>query len=290
MLLLPLVVSGCAQGAQLDLAIRAAAEGETVLAEIDDYETARLATVSRLERLEELARIAPAQPAVRGLLTIGWARHALLFVEDDLEEAKERADTPGASYHALRARNAFERAVHHGREYLGGAAFDAAVAGEVMPAWLAGRVGDDPAVLLWMGAAWLGRLRVASEDRRQLSSQARVGEDLIERSLALAPSAQLGWGHALLGLWHGRAGGDAERAHQDFDRASEIGGRKLLMTQLFQARTIVCLAHDRERWDALFKEILDARDPAPEVRIDNAAAKRRAARDAQGTRRAQCVP
>lgn len=261
-----------------------------MLAEIDDYETARLATVARLERLEELARLAPAHPAVRGLLTVGWARHALLFVEDDLEEAKERADGPSTGYHALRARNAFERAIHHGREYLGGAAFDAAVAGESVPSFLAARVGDDPVVLLWMGAAWLGRLRVASEDRRQLSSQARVGEELIERSLTLAPGSQLGWGHALLGLWHGRPGGDADRARQDFERASEVGGHKLLMTQLFQARSVVCLAHDRERWDALFKEVLEARDPAPEVRIDNAAAKRRAARDAQGTRRAQCVP
>jgi hypothetical protein len=314
--------SGCASGSHATGAARLLREGEDVLAGMDDLETARIATVARLERLEELVRVEPGSPAVRRMLVVGWARYGMLFVEDDLEEARERADAPSTGYHAVRARNAYERAIHHGREYLGGASFDAAVGADGVAAYLAARPGDDPELLVWMGAAWIGRARVGLEDRRALALQAHVGEALLERSLALlsgpqgspeppaapppagagagaAPSepgaplragAPAAWAHSLLGLWWGRPGGDLERARQQFERAAEASGRRLLLTQVLLARTVVCQAHERERWDALFKEVLDARDPAPELRIDNAVAKRKAARDVQGTRRAQCVP
>lgn len=285
-----MALGGCsAAPSGVALSIAEAREGERVLASMDDLETARVAAIARLQRLEELVRLAPEQPAVRAMLVVGWARYALLFVEDDLEEARERGDSGGANYHAIRARNAYERAIHHGREYLG-AGFGAAVDTDAVGAYLKGRQGDEPAALLWMGAAWLGRLRVTTENHKQLQAQSHVGEALLARSLVLDPQGQGGWAQALLGLWWGRAGGDLERARPSLEQAAEVSGRKLLMVQVFEARTVVCQAHDRERWDALFKGILDARDPAPEVRVDNAVAKRKATRDAQGTRRAQCVP
>jgi hypothetical protein len=281
---------GCATTTPLDAEIALARHGEDVLASMDDLEAARVASTARLARLEELVRAAPARADVRRMLVIGWARHGLLFVEDDVDEARERGDGPTAGYHAMRARNAYERALHHGRELLGPAGFDVAASNDTMGGWLAGRVGDDPEVLAWMGAAWLGRIRVSPEERKQLVLQAHVGEALLERSVALDPRAASGWAHVLLGLWRGRAGGDLDRARQHFERASEVSGHKLLLSSVFLARTVVCQTHDRERWDALFKEVLDARDPAPELRIDNAVAKRKASRDLAGTRRAQCVP
>lgn len=288
---LALLAAGCASGGgELGLAVRMSAEGERVLASMDDLETARLASVAHLERLEELVRVAPDERRVRAMLVTAWARYALLFVEDDLEEARDRGDTPGASYHAVRARNAYERAIHHGREYLDGPSFDAAVSADLLPGVLAARREDDAAALLWMGAAWMGRLRVGTENYRQLAAQAHVGEALLERALALDSARAGGWAHLMLGLWRGRAGGDAERARQHFDQASALLGQRLLLQQVFLVRTAVCQAHDRERWDALLREVLDARDPAPELRIDNAVAKRKAARDIQGSRRAQCVP
>lgn len=288
--LLGALATGCATTTPFDAEVALARHGEDVLAAMDDLETARVASIARLGRLEELVRAAPARGDVRKMLIVGWARHGLLFIEDDVDEARERGDGPTASYHAMRARNAYERAVHHGRELLGAAAFDAAAAGDTASGFLAGRAGDDPETLAWLGAAWLGRIRVAPEDRKQLGLQAHVGEALLERSVALDPKAANGWAHLVLGLWRGRPGGDVERAKQHFDRAAEASGRRLLLVQVFLARAVVCQAHDRERWDALFKEVLDARDPAPELRVDNAVAKRKAARDVNGTRRAQCVP
>ena len=264
--------AGCATTSPYDTEVALARHGEDALAAMDDLETARVASIARLGRLEELVRAAPGRADVRKMLVVGWARHGLLFVEDDVDEARERGDGPTASYHAMRARNAYERSVHHGRELLGPAAFDVAAANDTVGGWLAGRSGDDPELLAWLGAAWLGRIRVAPEERKQLGLQAHVGEALLERSVALDPKASSGWAHLLLGLWRGRPGGDPERAKQHFERAAEMSGRKLLLVQVFLARAVVCQAHDRVRWDALFKEVLDAKDPAPELRIDNAVA------------------
>lgn len=281
---------GCAGPTPIDVNVTLARHGADVLSGMDDIEAARVASVAHVTRLEELVRVAPTRADVRKLLVIAWARYGLLFVEDDVDDARERGDGPSAGYHAMRARNAYERAIHHGREYLGAAAFDAAVSADTVSGFLAARAGDDPEVLLWMGAAWLGRVRMTAEDRKTVAAQAHVGEALLERSVALDARAGNGWAHLALAHFRGRPGGDVERARAHFDRAAEVSGRRLLLVQVLLARTLVCQAHDREKWDALFKEVLEARDPAPELRVDNAVAKRRAARDVTGTRRAQCVP
>lgn len=284
-----LTLGACATSDQLSFALRATAEGERVLASMDDPETARLASASRLQRLEELLRVAPSDPRARMLLVRAWARHALLFLEDDLEDARDRGNNPDVQYHALRTRNAYERAILHGREYLGAAAFDDALQADSLPAFLAARPSVDPSLLLWMGAAWLGRLRVASGDYRQLASRSRAGELLIERALNLDPSAAP-WGHLLLGLWQGRTGGDLERARAHFDQSSRSAEQKLLATTLQQARVLLCQSQDPERWEALLRSVLEARDLSPEYRLENVLAKRKAARDLQGPRRAQCTP
>jgi hypothetical protein len=256
---------------------------------MDDPETARVAAVARLQRLEELLRLAPEERQTRALLARAWARYALLFLEDDLEDARDRGHTPDLAYHALRARNAYERAIHHGREVLDGAAFEAAVASDALPAFLASRR-DDPWTILWLGAAWMGRLRVATENHRQLAAQSRVGEQLLEHAISRDPARAGPWGHLLLGLWRGRAGGEPEQARAHFEQSAQLAGGKLLFAPLFLARFALCQRQDSERWEALLREILDARDPAPEQRIDNAIAKRKAARDLLGPRRSQCTP
>lgn len=257
---------------------------------MDDPETARIAAASRLQRLEELLRMAPEERQTRVLLVRAWARYAFLFLEDDLEDARDRGNNPDLSYHALRARNAYERAIHHGRELLGGALFDAAVAADALPSFLASRRDEDPRALLWLGAAWMGRLRVATENHRLLASQSHVGEQLLERAIALDPPQTGPWGHLFLGLWRGRSGGDPERARAHLQQAAQLAGGKLLLAPMFLARVALCQQQDPEGWEALLREILDARDPAPDLRIDNAFAKRKAARDLQGPRRSQCTP
>lgn len=257
---------------------------------MDDPETARIATVARIERLEELLRVAPENRRARSLLVRAWARYAFLFLEDDLEDARDRGHNPDIAYHALRARNAYERAIHHGRELLDSGAFDAAIEANAVPAFLAARHEDDPAALLWLGVAWMGRLRVATENYRQLSAQSFVGEALLERAIALDPARLGAWGSLSLGLWYGRSGGDIERARSHLERASQHAEQKLLLVPFFLARVAICQGQEQERGETLLREIIDARDPAPELRIDNAIAKRKAARDLQGPRRAQCTP
>jgi hypothetical protein len=262
---------------------------------MDDLDTARIALVSHLQRLEELVRAQPDDVATRAMLSEGWARYGLLFLEDDVEDAKERSDASTASYHSMRARNAHERAIHHGTAALGSDAhaFEQAVAQDGVVAFLDKHPDLDRDALLWLGAGWLGRVRNTpeSDDRRELSLRAHIGEQLIERAIAGDSPARARWGHLLLGLWRGRVtGGDPVRAQQNLTRSLELSNRTLLLAQVILARTVVCQAHDREQWDHLFNEVLEARDPAPDLRLANAVAKKKAARDRNGLRRGQCVP
>lgn len=257
---------------------------------MDDPETARIAAVAHLERLEELLRVAPEERRIRALLVRAWARYALLFLEDDLEDARDRGNNADIVYHTLRTRNAYERAIHHGRELLGGAAFATIVDAGTLPTLLAEQTREDSTMLLWFGAAWMGRLRVTTENYRQLASQNYVGEALIERAILLDPARVGAWGNLFLGLWRSRPGGDPERARIHFEQAAQFSEQKLLFVPFLLARVTLCQGQDSERWEALLRGILEARDPDPELRMDNAIAKRKAARDLQGPRRAQCMP
>ncbi|MCS6900944.1 MAG: hypothetical protein RMJ98_17695 [Myxococcales bacterium] len=69
---------------------------------MDDPETARTASIAHLQRLEELLRMAPEEQPLRGLLTCAGAYYALFFLEDDLEDARDRGYAPDSP--ALRAR------------------------------------------------------------------------------------------------------------------------------------------------------------------------------------------
>ncbi|HEU4408086.1 MAG TPA: TRAP transporter TatT component family protein [Polyangiaceae bacterium] len=270
---------GCAGGGFYEHELALAREGRAALASMADVEAARVATLARLERLEALARALPDEPRLRRLLLEGWAEYALLFVEDELEEAAERGDEAGARYHALRARNAYARALYHGDALFEGG-------GRAR-----GGDGDAPA-LLWWGASRLRRERLPASGRARSADAGAASEAVaaLERSAALAPSEAGGLGEALLGEWYAEGPArDPARAEAHFARARRAAAGRALLPELLSVRSQLCAARDAERWDAALRAVLEAPDPAPELRLQNAAAKRRAARDLGGTRRARCL-
>jgi TRAP transporter T-component len=259
-----------------------AREGRVVLASMADVEAARVVALARLERLESLARVEPGESALRRMLLEGWAEYGLLFVEDELEEAIERGDEAGARYHALRARNAYARALYHG---------DPLVEGEGAEAEARGGL-PDAGALLWWGASRLRRERLPGSGRARSADAGGAAPALsaLERSAATASSEAGGLAEALLGEWYAEGPSrDAKRAEAHFARAHKAAAGRALLPELLSVRALLCGVREAERWDAALRAVLDAPDPAPELRLQNAAAKRRAARDLGGSRRARCL-
>ncbi len=268
---------GCAGGGFYEHELGLAREGRAALASMADVEAARVATLARLERLEALARALPDEPRLRQMLLEGWAEYALLFVEDEVEEAVERGDEAGARYHALRARNAYARALYHGEGLLEG-----------------GAAGGEPgaATLLWWGVSRLRRERLAAGGRVRAAGAggASAAVAALERSAAAGASEAGGLAEALLGEWYAEGPArDVARAEAHFGRARKAAAGRALLPDVLFVRSLLCGARDAERWDAALRAVLEAPDPAPELRLQNAAAKRRAARDLGGTRRARCL-
>lgn len=289
--LVMLGLAGCGAGAALDREIALARAGDEAFSSFDDLVVAERALPARLERLEALVREAPESTDVRTMLVIAWAREGLLFAEDDAEDAFERHDAPSARYHAMRAQNAYDRAIHHGSAWLsfGGQGFDQAVANGTVDGFMAARK-DDPRALAWLGAAFVSRARLTEKDAAKAASLDRAGRAILERSIALDPAAAGGFALATLGYDRAKNGNDVEGAKRDLERCLTVSKRRLLLAQVYLGRTVVCASHDRAAWDAAYQEVLDARDPEADVRLENAAAKRLAERDIRGTRRALCVP
>jgi hypothetical protein len=272
--------TGCAAAAPYEREVVLAREGRAVVGAMADVEAARVVALAHLGRLESLARATPDDALVRRLLLEGWAEYAWLFVEDDLEEAAERGDEAGARYHAQRARGAYGRALYHGD-----ALFDGG------PAAPQGGPGDAGA-LLWWGASRLRRERLAAAGRARSADAgaASAAVAALEKSAALARAEGGGLAEALLGVWFAEGPGrDPARAGAHFERARRAAAGRALLPELLSARATLCASRDEARWEAALRAIVDAPDPAPELRLQNAAAKRRAARDLGGARRARCL-
>jgi TRAP transporter TatT component family protein len=277
--LLAWAAAGCAGGGFYEHELGVAREGRAALASMADVEAAQVATLARLERLESLARALPDEPRLHRMLLAGWAEYALLFVEDEVEDAIERGDDAGARYHALRARNAYARALYHGDPLFEG-----------KPVARAER--QDATSLLFWGASRLRRERLPAAGRGRPADPAAIAAAVaaLEKGASLAPSEGGGLGEALLGEWYAEGPArDAARAEAHFARARKAASGRALLPDLIYLRSALCGARDAERWDSALRAVLEAPDLEPELRLHNAVAKRRAARDLGGMRRARCL-
>ncbi len=158
----------------------------------------------------------------------------------------------------------------------------------MLRAWLAAKLDDKDLApeLLWLGAAWLGRIQTDSESSQTIADL-WIGVELVEHAVRLDETVEHGLGHVILGAYHARAAiGELDEAKQHFDRALRINGGKYLATQLQLAQRYYCQKHDKAGYDKALNDVLDVADPLPEARLANTVAKR-FARRYQGDRRWQ---
>lgn len=284
--------TGCIKTAILNGQIKGTRDASAAIDTLGDYEVARGIAFAGLGQMEGMRKLAPENEDALYMLTKSWAGAGFAFIEDDYEIAEDAEDEAMAQYHRTRARNAYDRAIQYGVALLEMKAkgFETAkVNQEAFEKYLKSFDSkDDAANLLWLGQAWLARVNV-SKDMPELIGELYVGVSLVQRSVELDETAFYGLGRTMLGAYHARtAMAELDESKKQFDRAVELNGGKSLMTKFQLAKSYYCQKGDKEGYEKTLQEILDAGDLLPEQRLQNAIAKRRAARFLSDKRKENC--
>ena len=159
-----------------------------------------------------------------------------------------------------------------------------------MKAWLTKNFTstDDAQNLFWTGYAWMARINLEKDDPAMVADLF-VGVSMVERAVELDPSYNHWTGVVALAAYHARAGlAEPEEGKKLFDMVLAKTERKDLIVQFTYAQTYACIAPNRELYDKLLKEVLDAGDTDPDQRLENAIAKRKARRYQSKTRLEAC--
>ncbi len=106
-----------------------------------------------------------------------------------------------------------------------------------------------------------------------------VGVAMIERAVALDPTAEHYTGLIALASYHARNGmAELDQAKQIFDMAMKESQGKNLLVPLTYALTYACMKGDAALYQDMLNRVMTAQDPDPYQRLENALAKRRAKR------------
>lgn len=282
-----LAPSACIKQTLIDSQIGATRDASGAVDTIGDYETARIGIAAGLTQFEGLHALAPDNADALYLLAKGWAGYAYGFIEDEMEVAHDAADDDAAEYHRRRARLAFDRAVFYGVQLLQHHADGFEVARKSAPAlarWLETRFTspDDAPALLWTGYAWLSRADLMKGDDEEgpaFVAELFVGAALLERAVALDPRGEHDAGLTTLAAYHARSNmAELDQSKREFDDAlAQTQGRSLLIA-FNLASKYACMKGDGALYLQTLEHVLQAQDPDPSQRLQNAVAKRRAKR------------
>lgn len=151
---------------------------------------------------------------------------------------------------------------------------------EQLDAALQKRSKSDAEVLFWGSFGWLTWIELQKGAPAAMVDLVVV-EKIMNQVLELDESVERGSPHLFFGALYGSKppmiGGDPERSRFHFERALELSERSFLMIQVLFAETYSRMIFDRELHDRLLEEVLSFEvDQAPESRLSNQIAKRRA--------------
>ncbi len=275
--------SGCIKKMLLDGQIKGTRDGSGAVNTLHDFEVANGVAFAGLGQLEGMHKLAPDNTDALFMLTRAWSGASFGFIEDEYEQAYEKQDQVMAEYHLMRARAAYQRAIHYGIELLGHHAdgfSDAKRNHETIRNWLVENFTDEDQAedLLWVGYAWIGHVS-ASKEVPEVVGELYVGVEMVKRSVELDEDSTYATGHTILGAYHARtAMAELDESKKHFDRAIALNGGKFLPTKLNLATRYYCMKADRAGYEKTLNEVLAAGDELPEARLQNVIAKRRARR------------
>ncbi|MCA9612566.1 MAG: hypothetical protein KC586_07390 [Myxococcales bacterium] len=232
-------------------------------------------------QLEGLLRVVPDhEGALLGAMR-GYGSYAYGYVEDEAERLEAAGDAEGASEQRRRAlllyRRATELAHHYAALRLDGFEEAREEGVPAFRAWLDDLDRDDAEDLFWVGFTWGQWINAAYPNERHADRDFALA--MVRRSVALDPRVYGASGSGVLAFAATRAPGTTvEGAERAWRVALERSERKNLLLLVFMARTYAVRVRDRALYVALLREVLEAGDLDPEMRLSNLIAKRRAER------------
>ena len=245
----------------------------------DDPELVRDSIPFTLKAMESLLS---GQPEHRGMLTFlsrGFTQYSAAFVWQDAVEASDpevsRAGRERARRFYLRAREYGLRGLSVGRpEFREEFAADPVKAASKMER-------DDVPLLFWTGVSWSLAISTAQDDPEMLGDLPRC-EILMRRALALQEDFDGGSIHEYFIAFEGgrpeAMGGSAAEAKRHFEAAMRISRGRKVSPLVTMAETVPVRAQNRKEFLELLDRAIsfDARGEAPEYRLANLVAQRKA--------------
>jgi predicted anti-sigma-YlaC factor YlaD len=245
----------------------------------DDPDLVRDSLPFALKAMESLL---DGQPDHRGLLTSlarGFTQYSAAFVWQDAVEASDpevsRAGRDRARRFYQRAREYGLRGLSVGRpEFREKFAADPEVAASKMER-------EDVPLLFWAGVSWSLAISTAQDDPEMLGDLPRC-EILMRRALTLQEDFDGGAIHEYFIAFEGgrpeAMGGSTAKARRHFEAAMRISRGRKVSPLVTLAETVSVRAQDRKEFLELLDRALsfDARGEAPEYRLANLVAQRKA--------------
>ncbi len=279
--------TGCIKKVLLDGQIQSTRQAASSADTIGDYTVGKAAAEAGLAQFEGMHALGPDNADALFLLMKTWTGYASGFAEDDMQVAQDLGNDDLAEYHKKRARMAYDRAVFYGLQLLAQTdpGFEAAKGSQqTLDAWLKSNFTskDDAPNLIWTGTAWLARAGLMAGDDEEgpgFIAELYVAVSLLERAKAIDPSAEHYGAYLALAAYHARSNmAELDEAKKLLDEATEKTQGKVLLVPFYYAVRYACAKGDATLYKSLLNTVLAAQDPEPDVRLENAIAKRGAKR------------
>ena len=247
-----------------------------------DYELAGEAVPATIVQFEGILRVVPDNEAIISQLAQAYVAYAYGWIEADAEELDFEGDMEQADAQRRRARTMYLRALdltrHRIRLY--NEDVDVAVKGSVeeLEEWLEAAFVEkkDAEMLLWHGYAWGSFINMSKDDMAAVADLA-YAKAFVARSIELDPDYYNAAGYTFMGVaTSSEMAADMDEAKAWFEKALAATERRALQTQVNMARYYAVKTGDRDLFDKLLEEVMDANDPLPEARLANTMARERA--------------
>ncbi|MGB5545875.1 MAG: TRAP transporter TatT component family protein [Polyangiales bacterium] len=248
-----------------------------------DYDLAGEALPATVVQFEGILRVVPDNESILAQLAQAYVAYAYGWVEADVEELEFASEYEEAEVQRRRARIMYLRALDLTRHWvrLHNPDVDLAVGGTVdeLELWLQEAFIEkaDAEMLLWHGYAWGSYINTSKDDMEAIADL-EYAKAFVVRSIELDPDYYNSAGYAFMGVaTASEMAGDMEEAKVYFEKALARTERRALQVQLNMARYYAVKEGDRELFDKLLSEVMEADDPLPEARLANRMARVRAA-------------
>jgi hypothetical protein len=251
-----------------------------------DYELAGDAAPAGIMQLEGLHRVTPDNDKILLSLARSYVGYSYGYVEDQIELLDE-GDFDEETRLQTRARYLYLRGHYFAIRYLNNCHSgyaEAKQAGlEEFKRWLAQNFTskDDAPALFWAGYTLGSAINVSRDDPNMIADLS-FARAMMERQVELDPEYYNGGGVTFLAVVNAgfseAMGGNPERGRELFEQSLQITNRTFLLTQYNYAKTYAVQTQNRELFEQLLREVIDAGDISHENRLPNKIAQRRARR------------